>query len=199
MIHSKLFGILVLVGIFVTSCGEKKKDVDAAEKLDEALSVEAYENSKEDSIQSAVDAIIDREDFATLTKGLKSAELIETLDGKDSISLFAPTNDAFSKLPEGKVADLMQPAGKNTLISILKYHVVKGNHSLDDLKSQLNENNGALELETLEGEVLKVSMENDELLLTDPNGNTAKIVKSDIAASKDAIFGIDNVLKPDQL
>lgn len=190
--------LLILVGMLGISCGETKKKSDdgVAEEVDEALSVEGYEEVTENKERSALDLVMGDTEFSTLTKGLKSVNLVDSLQSKKPITLFAPTNDAFAKLPEEKVNDFMAPQGKNDLISILKYHIVDGKRNLTTLKSEVSENNGTLKLKTLQGNTLRITEENGQLLLTDHLGAKARIIRPNLEASQDIVQGIDMVLRP---
>lgn len=194
----KNISLLVFASMLWISCGDSKKksDEEVGEKIEDALTVEAYEDVTENKEQSALDLIMTEVRFATLTKGLKSADLIDSLQTEKSITFFAPTNEAFSKLPEGKVSDLMKPIGKNDLISILNYHVVNGQYDLASLKTMITENNGTFELNTLQGNTIEVTQENDSIILTDELGEKAKIIQPDLQASDDFVHVIDMVLTP---
>lgn len=190
-------GTLVLTGILWMSCGENKKTTDesVAQEIGEALSVEAYEVD-ENNEQSVLNIVMGEIEFATLSQGIKSADLVESLKNTDSITLFAPTNDAFSKLPEGKVSDLMQPLGKDALITLLQYHLVHGMYDVSKLRSMVAKNNGTLELNTLQGNKIKFTKENGNLILTDHLGETAQISRPNLTVSRNVVHGIDMVLTP---
>lgn len=198
MKNLKYTGMLVLASMLLLSCGDNKKksDESVAEEVEDALTIDAYENVTENNEKSALDIVMKDVRFATLTKGLKSADLIDSLSNKKSITFFAPTNDAFSKLPDGKVSDLMEPVGKSELISILNYHVVNGVYDLASLKSMITENKGTLELNTLQGNTIKITEENESIVLTDRLGEQATIIQSDLQASDDFVHAIDMVLIP---
>lgn len=195
----KKLGFILLIALFAVSCGKTKKGKDetVAEKLEEALdmkSPQAPEMSAE--MKTVVDVALADVKFSTLGKGLKSAELVAPLNEMDSITLFAPTNDGFGKLPEEKVTDLMQPQGKSELIGILKYHAVNGVYDADRLKTELAENNGELQLETLQGTTVKIKEANGKLMLIGDIGDTANIVNPNLRAVKGVVHGIDMVLLP---
>src|SRR5712692_4467310 len=89
-------------------------------------------------------------DHTTLVAAVKAAGLVETLEGAGPFTVFAPTNDAFAKLPAGTVDTLLKPENKETLTKVLTYHVVVGKWSTDDLKKKIKEGKGAAELTTVE-------------------------------------------------
>ena len=98
-------------------------------------------------IQNAVNSA----DHTTLVAAVKAAGLVDTLEGPGPFTVFAPTNEAFAKLPAGTVDTLLKPENKATLTKVLTYHVVPGRLSASDLKKKIKEGNGAAELTTVEG------------------------------------------------
>lgn len=122
--------------------------------------------------------------FNTLLAAAKAAGLAEVLSGKDELTVFAPTDEAFGKLPAGTVESLLKPENKQKLASVLKYHVVSGRvYSSDALK--------AGEANTLEGSTVKIQADNSGARVND-----AKLLKTDIDASNGVIHVIDSVLLP---
>jgi transforming growth factor-beta-induced protein len=122
--------------------------------------------------------------FKTLLAALKAAELADVLAGDGPFTVFAPTDDAFAKLPEGTVAKLLKPENRDQLVAILKYHVVAGKKSARDLiagGSAKTLQTGTLSASIVDGSV---------------NVNKSKVIKSDIAADNGVIHVIDTVLIP---
>src|SRR5580658_9763411 len=105
-------------------------------------------------IQNAVNS----DDHTTLVAAVKAAGLVDTLSGPGPFTVFAPTNEAFAKLPAGTVDMLLQPENKATLTKVLTYHVVAGRWSAADLKKQIMVGNGTAELTTVEGGKLWASL-----------------------------------------
>lgn len=131
-----------------------------------------------------VETAISAGNFKTLTTALAAAGLVETLKGKGPFTVFAPTDEAFAKLPAGTVELLLKPANKQKLTSILTYHVVAGNVKAADvikLTSAKTVNGQSVTIKTVDGKVLI-------------NGST--VVKADIAATNGTIHVIDTVLMP---
>jgi len=122
--------------------------------------------------------------FNTLVAAVKAAGLVETLQGKGPFTVFAPTDEAFSKLPEGTVEELLKPENKEKLQAILTYHVVPGRVMAKDVA-------GINSAETVQGQSLTVSIENGT-----PMVDNAKIIQTDIAASNGVIHVIDSVVIP---
>ena len=122
--------------------------------------------------------------FGTLIAAAKAAGLVEALTGDGPLTVFAPTDKAFSKLPEGTVASLLKPENKDKLAAILKYHVVSGRiYSTDALE--------AGKAKTLQGSTIKIRVKNG-----DPKVQNAKLIATDIDASNGVIHVIDRVILP---
>jgi uncharacterized surface protein with fasciclin (FAS1) repeats len=124
-------------------------------------------------------------DFTTLVKALDAAGLVETLKGEGPFTVFAPTDAAFKKLPEGTVENLLKPENKDKLTAILTFHVVPGKVMSGDIKGKTTQ------AETVEGGELSIDATDDVMV-----GN-AKVTKADIAASNGVIHVIDTVLMPE--
>ncbi len=131
-----------------------------------------------------VDTAIAAGSFNTLATALQAAGLADTLKGKGPFTVFAPTDDAFSKLPTGTVESLLKPENKDKLRAILLYHVVSG----DVTAAQVVKLSSA---KTVNGQDLKISVNNGTVMVND-----ATIVKADVVASNGVIHVIDTVLLP---
>ncbi len=136
------------------------------------------------------------EAFSTLVAALKAADLVTTLDGKGPFTVFAPTNDAFAKLPEGTVASLLESQNIPTLTKILTYHVVSGEFRAADVVRAIQDNNNAFRVKTVAGEMLTLSLQDGSVVLTDVAGNSSKVTATDVAASNGVIHIIDTVVMP---
>src|SRR5688572_8957734 len=123
------------------------------------------------------------ENFKTLVVAVKAAGLVETLQGKGPFTVFAPTDEAFAKLPKGTVEDLLKPENKAKLISVLTYHVVPGKVMAADVKT--------MEAKTVQGESVKLKVADAGVTIND-----AKIVKTDLVANNGVIHVIDTVILP---
>lgn len=121
--------------------------------------------------------------FKTLTAALDAADKTEMLQEKGPYTVFAPSDEAFAKLPKGTVEDLLKPENKEKLGKILAYHVVKGKVMAADVKTMM--------AKTANGAELDVKVKDDTVMVND-----AKVVKADVAASNGVIHVIDKVLMP---
>jgi uncharacterized surface protein with fasciclin (FAS1) repeats len=121
--------------------------------------------------------------FNTLVAAVKAAGLVETLQGKGPFTVFAPTDEAFAKLPPGTVADLLKPENKEKLVAILTYHVVAGKVMAADVKTMM--------AKTVNGKELDIKVDDGKVTVND-----AKVIKTDVAASNGVIHVIDTVILP---
>jgi uncharacterized surface protein with fasciclin (FAS1) repeats len=182
---NKKFAILiVLVAIAVTSAVAGMKDPVVGGQ-------EMYptKNIVENAVNSA--------DHTTLVAAVKAAGLVETLEGPGPFTVFAPTNEAFAKLPAGTVDTLLKPENKATLTKVLTYHVVSGRLSASDLKKQIKAGGGTAELTTVEGGKLWASLQGgNHIILKDEKGGTALVTIPNVFQSNGVIHVIDSVVLP---
>lgn len=136
-------------------------------------------------------------DHTTLVAAVKAAGLVETLEGAGPYTVFAPTNAAFEKLPQGAVDNLLKPENKDQLTRVLTYHVVAGKWSAADLKKKIKEGNGTAELTTVAGGKLWATLHmGKHIMLKDEKGGTALITIPDVFQSNGVIHVIDTVVMP---
>lgn len=135
-------------------------------------------------------------DFSTLVAAVKAADLVETLNSAGPFTVFAPTNDAFAKLPEGTVEGLLKPEAKATLTAVLTYHVVAGEFKAAAVVEAIKKNKGKFEITTVQGGKLIASLKGKNVILTDEKGNVSTVVIADVAASNGVIHAIDAVVMP---
>jgi uncharacterized surface protein with fasciclin (FAS1) repeats len=131
-----------------------------------------------------VDTAIGAGDFNTLVTAIKAADLVSTLKGKGPFTVFAPTDEAFGKLPSGTVGDLLKPENKQKLVSILTYHVVPGKVMAADVVK-------LSQAKTVNGQSLTIKIEGNVVMV-----DSAKVVKTDIVCSNGVIHVIDSVVLP---
>jgi uncharacterized surface protein with fasciclin (FAS1) repeats len=143
-------------------------------------------------VQNAVNSA----DHTTLVDAVKAAGLVDTLQSAGPFTVFAPVNAAFEKLPAGTVDSLLKHENKDTLVSVLTYHVVAGKLSSSDLKKQIKAGGGKAIFKTISGGTLMAMMDGNMIVLKDEKGATAKITQSDVFQSNGVIHVIDTVLLP---
>lgn len=132
----------------------------------------------------------------TLVAAVQAADLAGTLSSGGPFTVFAPTDTAFNKLPEGTVGTLVMPENKSTLTTILTYHVVDGRVSAADLTKAINDNNGAFEITTLAGATLSARLSGNDIVITDAAGGTAAVTQADVNTSNGVIHVTDGVFLP---
>ena len=144
-------------------------------------------------IQNAVNS----KDHTTLVAAVKAAGLVETLEGPGPFTVFAPTNEAFAKLPAGTVEGLLKPENKATLVKVLTYHVVPGRMTAVNLMKAVKDGEGEAKLKTVAGEDLIVKQAGPgKLTVTDAKGDVAMVTIADVLQSNGVIHVIDTVLLP---
>ncbi|WP_349353020.1 fasciclin domain-containing protein [Flagellimonas sp. MMG031] len=139
---------------------------------------------------------VNSKDHTTLVAAVKAAGLVETLQGDGPFTVFAPTNSAFEKLPEGTVATLLKPENKSKLQAVLTYHVVAGKYSAKDLMKWIKKGKGMAELTTVNGAKLTAMMENDMIMIKDGSGNVSTVTIADVNQSNGVIHVVDTVVLP---
>jgi len=132
----------------------------------------------------------------TLVAAVKAAGLVNTLQGEGPFTVFAPTNGAFNKLPEGTVETLLQPANKSSLTNILTYHVLSGNFDSTTLVNTIKSNGGKVNLPTVSGGTLTAMIKGDKVMLKDENGGLATITAVDLEGTNGVVHIIDTVVLP---
>lgn len=140
-----------------------------------------YSKNKKDIVDTAVAA----GSFNTLAAALKAAGLVDTLKGDGPFTVFAPTDEAFAKLPEGTVESLLKPENKDKLTAILTYHVIVG-------KVYANQVVELSSATTVEGSDIAIEVKNGQVVLD----SNSTVTKTDIKTSNGVIHIIDQVLMP---
>jgi uncharacterized surface protein with fasciclin (FAS1) repeats len=143
-------------------------------------------------IQNAVNS----KDHTTLVAAVKAAGLVDTLSSKGPFTVFAPTNDAFAKLPSRTVDTLLKPENKGQLTQVLTYHVVPGRITAKDLMAAIAKGNGNATYKTVEGESLIFESKDGSIWVVDGKGDSAKITIENVLQSNGVIHVIDTVLLP---
>ena len=185
---------VMTVAISATACAKDKK-TDPVKEKEEVKTEKTTEAAVVDQ-PNIVEVAAGNENFSTLVTAVKAAGLVETLSGAGPFTVFAPTNDAFGKLPEGTISSLLKPESKDALTGILTYHVVAGKFNAADVVKAIQDNNGSFTIPTVQGGSLTAKLDGDSVVLTDTKGNTSKVIIADVAASNGVIHAIDTVVMP---
>lgn len=146
--------------------------------------------------KNIIENAVNSADHTTLVAAVKAAGLVETLQGDGPFTVFAPTNDAFSKLPEGTVEMLLKPENKAMLTSILTYHVVSGKMDSKGIMDKIKAGNGKAEFATVAGGKIWASMDGRTLKIWDEKGGSASVTIKDVYQSNGVIHVIDKVIMP---
>ncbi|WP_390620602.1 fasciclin domain-containing protein [Neorhodopirellula pilleata] len=149
------------------------------------LSTSAKADHHETKEKTIVEVAVGAKNFTTLVAAVKAAGLVDTLSGKGPFTVFAPTDEAFAKLPEGTVESLLKPENKEKLVSILTYHVVSGKVMAADVVK-------LSEAKTVQGSTVDIKVSDDGVMV-----DKAKVVKTDIECSNGVIHVIDSVILPE--
>ena len=182
MIYKSLLSLAIVAGLFCMGAQADAQQCQHAKKMTSTISTSATLSADTKDI---VDTAVGAGKFGTLVTAVKAAGLVDTLKSKGPFTVFAPTDDAFKKLPEGTVATLVKPENKEKLQAILKYHVAaKKLEAKDVIRLRL--------LETALGKDVKIGVSDAGVTI-----NNAKVVMTDIQCSNGVIHVIDTVILPE--
>ena len=182
-------GLAVPVGLMAQ--GSMDKPMSHGMKEDPMVGGAAMYSNKD-----IIDNAVNSKDHTTLVAAVKAAGLVDTLKGKGPFTVFAPTNDAFNKLPAGTVDTLLKPENKTKLTQVLTYHVVAGNLDSATLAKKIKAGHGKATLKTVEGGTLAASMDGNDVVITDAKGGTARVTTADVYQKNGVIHVVDSVLLP---
>src|ERR1022692_4502134 len=141
--------------------------------------------------KNIVENAVNSADHTTLVAAVKAAGLVDTLESAGPFTVFAPTNEAFNKLPAGTVETLLKPENKDQLVKILTYHVVAGRISSSDLAKQIKAGGGKATLKTVNGENLNAWMPGKNIVLTDEKGGNSMVTIANVFQSNGVIHVVD--------
>jgi len=146
--------------------------------------------------KNIIENAVNSNDHTTLVAAVKAAGLVDTLEGAGPFTVFAPTNEAFAKLPAGTVDTLLKPENKDTLTKVLTYHVVAGKVSAKELVKMIKAGGGKAELKTVSGGTLTATTKGGKVMLTDEKGGMATVTIADVFQSNGVIHVVDSILLP---
>jgi len=153
-------------------------------------------NSIAQTPKDIVDVAAGSKEHTTLVQAIKAADLVNTLKDKGPFTVFAPTNNAFAKLPDGTLDNLLKPENKSTLAAILTYHVVAGNLNAKAILAAIEKGGGKAVLTTVAGGMLTATVVKGKVVVNDEKGGQATVMTTDLEASNGVIHVIDKVLLP---
>ncbi|MEP2690202.1 MAG: fasciclin domain-containing protein [Maribacter dokdonensis] len=175
---------------------EMKKDKKMMKKEKMMMETKMVGGAEMYPNKNIIENAVNSKDHTTLVAAVKAAELVETLKGEGPFTVFAPTNEAFEKLPKGTVETLLMAENKAKLQSILTYHVVAGKVSAMDLMKMIKDGNGKAELTTVNGGTLTAMLKGKKVELKDAAGNLSTVTIADVNQSNGIIHVIDAVVLP---
>ena len=149
------------------------------------------------SAQTVVDVAVSNKDFSTLVTALKAADLVGALSGEGPFTVFAPNNDAFSKIDSETLGNLLKPENVKALSNILTYHVVSDKLMASDVAAALKSGYGRAKLTALNGQTLTARKKDGKIYLKDAQGNMSEIIATDVAGSNGVIHVISSVVMPE--
>lgn len=181
MDRTKLFTLIGAVALLAASALAKNPVVGGNEMFPQ-------KNIVENAVNSA--------DHTTLVAAVKAAGLVDTLQSPGPFTVFAPTNNAFAKLPAGTVETLLKPENKDTLTKVLTYHVVAGRLSSADIKKKIKEGSGKAMFKTVAGGTLWATLDGNRIVLKDEKGGMSTISQANVFQSNGVIHVVDTVVLP---
>jgi uncharacterized surface protein with fasciclin (FAS1) repeats len=146
--------------------------------------------------KNIIENAVNSKDHTTLVAAVKAAGLVDTLEGAGPFTVFAPTNEAFARLPAGTVETLLKPENKGTLTSILTYHVVPGRLTEAEIDAMIRDGGGKAMMKTVQGEELTFARSGGHLWVIDAKGDKAEVTIPNVMQSNGVIQVINRVLLP---
>jgi len=200
--------VCIAVAVFALSSCKDQAKIDADKKaMEEKISIEESnmkseeakvkeETKKKEMMATSIAAVAsNNEELSTLVSALKAADLDKMLSEPGSYTVFAPSNNAFEKLPKKmSIAELGKPENKELLTQVLQYHVVSGVITSDKLVEAIKGANGKYTFTTVGGKDLTASLKGEKIVLKDEKGNKIEVVLGNVKASNGVVHVINDVL-----
>lgn len=185
-------GAIMAIGLSLTGCMTTTDPMIGASAGTTVMVGGAPMYGSRNIIENAVNS----RDHTTLVAAVKAAGLVDTLSGAGPFTVFAPTNNAFAKLPAGTVDTLLQPANRSMLQSVLTYHVVPGRLTAADLMARIRAGGGQARLTTVQGGTLTARMMGNSIMLIDAKGGMSHVTQATVMQSNGVIHVTDTVSLP---
>jgi len=196
MISFSPFAIAGAAALALSGCASMSDDMADGSTMASAASVPTVGGAPMYPTKTIVENAVNSADHTTLVAAVKAAGLVDTLSGPGPFTVFAPTNDAFAKLPGGTVETLLKPENKAMLASMLTYHVVPGRMTAADLMAAIKAGGGSARLTTVQGGTLTASMMGGMIMLVDGKGGMAHVTQANVMQSNGVIHVTDSVSLP---
>ena len=166
---------------------------DKGEKAEKAESAKGdYVKPTSDIVETAAAA----GSFSTLLAAAQAAGLVDALKGDGPLTVFAPTDTAFAKLPDGTVATLLRPENKGALTNVLVYHAVAGSVTSADLLRLIEQGGGEAKITRLANQQLTARLSGDTIVITDAKGRATAVTQADVSTANGIIHVTDGVFLP---
>lgn len=185
-------GTTALLGVVAPATAE----MDHHSGMDHSADVPKVGGAEMYPTKTIVENAVNSPIHTTLVAAVQAAGLVETLSGEGPFTVFAPTNAAFEKLPDGTVETLLKPENKQTLTTVLTYHVVPGRVSSTQLVEMIRAGGGMAELTTVAGAKLTAKLMDGKVVLEDARGGMATVTQADVFQSNGVIHVTDSVSLP---
>jgi len=196
MISFSPFAIAGAAALALSGCASMNDDMADGSTMASAASVPTVGGAPMYPTKTIVENAVNSADHTTLVAAVKAAGLVDTLSGPGPFTVFAPTNDAFAKLPAGTVETLLKPQNKAMLASVLTYHVIPGRITAADLMAAIKAGGGSARLTTVQGGTLTASTMGDMIMLVDGKGGIAHVTQANVMQSNGVIHVTDSVSLP---
>ncbi|MGB7394830.1 MAG: fasciclin domain-containing protein [Pricia sp.] len=193
------FLVLVLASLAFVSCKEEKKEEadETMEQNDEDIQAAEEAKMKEEARASSIASkAMATDNLSTLVSALEAADLASMLSEPGNYTVFAPTDNAFSKLKKGQLEELLQPENKEDLTVLLKNHVVSGKVMADQLRNAIETSKGKYTFKTVGGGELTASMDGDQIVIKGERGKKSQVLQGNIEASNGIVHIVNDVLMP---
>ncbi|AFL82479.1 secreted/surface protein with fasciclin-like repeats [Aequorivita sublithincola DSM 14238] len=198
---------MAVVAMLFASCDDSKKkeaEMQAQEEMrmqresDSLMQLEEANKAQMADMEanSIAAKAMANSDLSTLVSALQAADMAQTLKAEGDYTVFAPTNEAFSKVPKATLDNLMMPENKAKLQSLLQYHVLQGKMNAADVVAKIKEAGGKLDVTTMNGETITLSEKDGKVMIKDAKGNMATVTSADMDASNGVVHVVDKVLMP---
>lgn len=206
---SVVLTVLVMSTVVLTSCNDDKKEAEKLRVETERVEMETAKKAEQEQkeVQEKEDAkkqeardnsiagmAMKNNELTTFVTTLEAADLSTMFSEPGNYTVFAPSNNAFAKLPQAQREALLLPENKETLVGVLQYHVVPGKITSDQLAEAIKNNKGNYKVKTVKGEELTFSMSGDQFIIKDGSGKKAQVILGNQPASNGIIYVIDTVL-----
>lgn len=193
----KAWLIIVLNLIVAVAVAQKIDSITVKLQKNKGVKSKTVNGNTMLSSQNIIQNFANAKDYSVLLNAIKAAGLTETFESKGPITIFAPTNSAFSKLPAGKLDSLLLPAHKYALSSLITYHAIAGKVSVKDISRNIREHKGVATYITLAGSKLAATIDtNRNIILTDETGGQCVISQFDVEQSNGMLHVVSSVIVP---